>query len=129
MPTYYRTLSEANIVRQKEWDTKDQVTLVYRSNEMTGEIGEALERALEAIQLAVAGGRAANVAKKLERERLGIVGSRATTQELAKELADVVICADLLATAAGINLDAAVADKFNETSIKHGFNTRYDPLA
>src|SRR5690606_32982880 len=65
-----------------------------------------------------------NVIKKLERERLGIRGSRATTEMLAEELADVVICADLIAMDAGIDLDAAVAAKFNATSEKVGLPTR-----
>jgi hypothetical protein len=129
MPTYYRTLRKANTARQREWDAKDQIDASYRSNEMMGEIGEALERAVEVILMAVAGGKAANIVKKLERERLGIVGARASKTELAKELADIAICNDLVAMKFGIDLDAAVADKFNLTSIKNGLDTRYDPQA
>ena len=58
------------------------------------------------------------------RERLGIAGSRDTVAHLAQELADVVICCDLVAMSEGIDLDAAVADKFNETSAKVGLPTR-----
>ena len=65
-----------------------------------------------------------NVVKKLERERLGLRGSRATLEDLADELADVVICADLLAKAANINLDEAVARKFNKTSEKYNLPIR-----
>jgi hypothetical protein len=129
MPTYYRTLRKANIARQREWDTKDQIDASYRSNEMMGEIGEALERAVEVILLAVAGGKAANIIKKLERERMGIMGARASKVELAKELSDIAICTDLVAMKFDIDLDAAVADKFNLTSIKNGLDTRYDPQA
>lgn len=103
----FETLREANAARQAEWDAGNQLTLAYRGNEMAGEVGEAC-----------------NVIKKLERERLGIKGSRATLGQLAEELADVVICADLIAMAAGIDLDAAVAAEFNATSEKVGLSTR-----
>jgi len=104
---FHTTLREANAARQKEWDTGNQITLAYRGNELAGEVGEAC-----------------NILKKLERERLGIKGSRATVEQLAEELADVVICADLIAMDAGIDLDAAVRAKFNATSKKVGLRTR-----
>lgn len=85
--TEYPTLRDANQARQREWDTGNQITLAYRGNELAGEAGEAC-----------------NVIKKLERERLGIRGSRATPAQLAEELADVVICADLIAMDAGRDL-------------------------
>jgi len=101
-------LRSANKARQAEWDQDNQITLAYRGNELAGEVGEAC-----------------NVIKKLERERLGIRGSRATKEQLAEELADVVICADLIAMDAGIDLlNEAVPAKFNATSEKVGLNTR-----
>lgn len=100
-------LRRANVTRQKEWDTLGQLTLAYRGNELAGEVGEAC-----------------NVIKKLEREKLGINGSRDTVEHLAEELADVIICADLIAMQAGINLDAAVIAKFNTSSEKVGLTTR-----
>lgn len=103
----YLTLREANAVRQKEWDAGGQVDNSYRGNELAGEVGEAC-----------------NVIKKLERERMGIRGSRDTVEHLAEELADVIICTDLIAAAYGIDLDAAVARKFNATSEKVGLKTR-----
>jgi NTP pyrophosphatase (non-canonical NTP hydrolase) len=112
MSDIYRTLRDANAARQREWDKGDQITLSYRGNELAGETGEAC-----------------NVIKKLERERMGIRGSRDTVEHLAEELADVVICADLIAMAAGIDLDAAVAAKFNATSKKVGLRTRLAPAA
>lgn len=128
----HNTLREANIARQAEWDTDDQITLAFRGNEMAGEVGEALEAALsrilslgQLVGLASASGRASNIIKKLERERMGIKGSRATLDELAQELADIVICADLVAMSAGIELmEQAVPDKFNATSEKVGLMTR-----
>jgi len=98
-----------NEIRQKEWDPTDVITLAYRGNELAGEIGEAC-----------------NVIKKLERERLGIRGSRATIEQLAEELADAVICLDLIAMQAGIDLNAAVIQKFNATSEKYGLKTKFN---
>lgn len=106
----YTTLREANRVRQAEWTGGQEVDILWRGNELGGEVGEAL-----------------NVVKKLARERRGWPGSRATVDELAAELADVVICADLLAMTENIDLDAAVAAKFNATSEKVGLATRYEP--
>ena len=107
MTRTFTTLRAANLARQAEWDPDDRITLAFRGNEMGGECGEAQ-----------------NVIKKLERERLGIRGSRATVRDLAEELADVVICADLIAMAEGIDLDQAIARKFNLTSEKQGLETR-----
>jgi NTP pyrophosphatase (non-canonical NTP hydrolase) len=104
----YPTLRAANAARQKEWDAGGKIDLTYRGNELAGEVGEAC-----------------NVIKKLERERLGIRGSRATVEDLASELADAMICLDLVAMAAGIDLEAAVRKKFNETSEKNGLDTRF----
>lgn len=105
--TEYSTLRAANAARQLKWDADNQITAAYRGNELAGEVGEAC-----------------NVIKKLERERLGIRGSRATVDDLADELADVLICADLIAMQYGIDLDAAVSRKFNATSQKVGLATR-----
>ena len=41
------------------------------------------------------------------------------------ELADVIICADLIAMDEGIDLAQAVKDKFNKTSRKYNLNTTY----
>jgi NTP pyrophosphatase (non-canonical NTP hydrolase) len=102
----YTNLRAANLARQKEWDPSNAITLAFRGNELAGEAGEAC-----------------NVIKKIERERLGIPGSRDTLEHLAEELADVVICADLVAMSEGIDLDKAVARKFNQTSRKVGLQT------
>jgi NTP pyrophosphatase (non-canonical NTP hydrolase) len=122
--SFHTTLRDANTARQVEWDTGGEITPSYQGNEMAGEIGEALELAMMFISLGAAGGRACNIIKKLERERFGMVGSRASLEDLADELADVVICADLVAMKAGIDLDSAVARKFNKTSEKNGQQTR-----
>lgn len=102
------TLKRANLIRQTEWDPDNKISLSYRGNEMAGECGEAC-----------------NVIKKLDCELLGIRGSRATVLQLMEELADVVICADLIASSVGGDLEQAVKDKFNATSEKYGLKTRY----
>jgi NTP pyrophosphatase (non-canonical NTP hydrolase) len=108
-PLTLQSLRDANAARHVEWwgGNPQAVTLSFRGNELAGEVGEAC-----------------NVIKKLERERLGIAGSRATDEQLGDELADVVICADLAAMDRGIDLAAAVARKFNATSEKVGMKTR-----
>lgn len=95
----------ANDKRASEW-TKD-ATLLFRGIELAGETGEAC-----------------NVIKKIERERMGDVGSRASIDDLAEEIADVVICADLVAREVGFDLGEAVRQKFNKTSEKYGLATR-----
>jgi len=103
----FEELRKANSERQQLWDTKSQINLAFRGNELAGEVGEAC-----------------NIIKKLERERMGIRGSRATQDQLAEELADVIICVDLICMGLGIDLGKAVADKFNATSDKMGFEVK-----
>ena len=75
----YHSLREANAVRQREWDAGGEANNSdWRMNELAGEVGEVC-----------------NVLKKINRERVGVAGSRATVVDLAEELADVVICIDL----------------------------------
>lgn len=106
----FRKLSIANKERQTEWDPEAKTSgLAYRAAELAGEAGEA-----------------ANVLKKLERERLGIRGSRATKEQLAEELADVIICASLAANVADIDLWPAIVAKFNKTSEAVGLATKLE---
>lgn len=105
--TGFDLLRRANVERDVHWDPSQKITLLFRSNELAGETGEL-----------------ANVVKKIEREALGLRGSRATRTELRDELADVIISADLLAMTAKIDLWAAVVRKFNATSEKNGLPTR-----
>lgn len=105
-----KDLRIANERRDKEWDPEHKLSLSYKSNEMAGECGEAC-----------------NEVKKLERELLGIKGSTTTLQKAADELADVIITADLVAMALGINLSTAVINKFNATSRKVGLSVYIMP--
>ncbi|WP_152045449.1 MazG-like family protein [Aureimonas psammosilenae] len=102
-------LHRANIDRQAAWCPDQAPDLSFRGNELAGETGEAC-----------------NVIKKLERERQGWAGSRDTIEHLAEELADVVICADLCAVTAGVDLQAAVVAKWNATSEKVGLPHRLE---
>lgn len=79
--SFYSDLRAANKTRAIEWSNGGDGGEFY-AVELFGEAGEAL-----------------NVVKKLERERLGMVGSRSTMQDMADEIADVIICIDLLAIA------------------------------
>ena len=82
----FDNLRAANATRQIEWDAGGVAHDPYwRANELAGESGEVC-----------------NVLKKLHRERSGVPGSRDTTSHLAEELADVVICVDLLLLSAGL---------------------------
>lgn len=106
-PLNFQDLREANTTRQAEWDPESKITLEYRGNEFGGEAGEVQ-----------------NEIKKLARERLGLRGSRTTIANLASEIADVIICIDLIAMDAGIDIATAVQMKFNATSEKVGLKTR-----
>jgi NTP pyrophosphatase (non-canonical NTP hydrolase) len=59
-------------------------------------------------------GEACNLIKKLRR------GEEVESGDIARELADVVIYADLLAARCGIDLGEAVRCKFNEVSHRRG---------
>jgi NTP pyrophosphatase (non-canonical NTP hydrolase) len=103
-------LRVANNTRQVQWENaQDKLSLSYLGNAIAGEVGEAC-----------------NVIKKLEREQLGLRGSRASVADLADELADVIIYIDILASRCNIDLDEAIKSKFNKTSEKYGLGTRID---
>jgi NTP pyrophosphatase (non-canonical NTP hydrolase) len=88
--------------RLDSWSLSDWMTAV------TGELGEA-----------------ANVVKKLNRVRDDIPGNTETPEvlweKLADELADTVIYLDLLAQAAGFDLEEIRERKFQKTSDKLGY--------
>lgn len=84
------------------WTLSDWVTAV------TGELGET-----------------ANIVKKLNRVRDGVPGNNETPEQLramlAEEIADVAIYLDLLAQAAGFDLETIRDAKFEKTSAKIGY--------
>lgn len=97
--SFWRKLDDYNRARDAIWNPNKLLDLSFRSNEMCGEVGEA-----------------ANVIKKLERERLGLVGSRATHEQAGLELADGIICIGLIAMELNLNMAYYVPKKFNTTS-------------
>ncbi len=112
----FDVFSSINARRCQRWHPgfpNDSWTGADWSNAMAGEAGEA-----------------ANVVKKLRRIELSCQGRpseqdrKALVQDLAEEIADVVIYADLLATFYGIDLAGAVVAKFNRTSEEFGFLER-----
>ncbi|MFN3250102.1 MazG nucleotide pyrophosphohydrolase domain-containing protein [Roseibium album] len=75
-------------------------------------------------------GEAANIIKKLNRVRDGIPGNRETPEDLraalAEEFADAFTYLDLMAQAAGIDLEQATIDKFEKVSKRIGYeNTMF----
>lgn len=101
----------ANTARQAEWPGGEHVDLAFRGLELAGEVGELL-----------------NLVKKVVRLKRGITGTYEQMVDLhltlQDELADVVICTDLLAMELGVDLSKAVPLKFNATSVKNGLETR-----
>ncbi|HTV47388.1 MAG TPA: MazG-like family protein [Phycisphaerae bacterium] len=88
-------------------------------NQPAHTVADGSDWPLDAWSNALAGevGEAANIIKKMRRGDLHHVDDR---QLLADELADVAIYLDLLAYRAGIDLGAAVRDKFNRKSRQVG---------
>lgn len=115
-----RTLREANVKRcEQSFKTCGDWSPADWSNAMAGEAGELVEVLLPLI--AKSGG-VCNLTKKHQR------GDAVDLEEVGKEIADVVIYADLLAHRLGIDLSDAVRAKFDEVSRRVGsdiqLNTR-----
>ena len=73
-------------------------------------------------------GEAANILKKMNRARDGIPGNSESIEELraafAEELADAFTYLDLLAQAAGVDLEAEAIRKFNIVSERIGYDNK-----
>jgi NTP pyrophosphatase (non-canonical NTP hydrolase) len=106
----FKMLRNANSGRNKEWDPQGKIDAAFRGLEFAGEAGELC-----------------NIVKKMIRQEAGLVGSKVTIEQLAEELADVVICADLIAMHFNVDLAKAVCDKFNQSSLKYSFATMIEP--
>ena len=129
--TSFNDLAQANRDRQAQWGGGSNIDLAFRGLELGGEAGEVLEVVEEianvtstAARSVMASGKAQNKLKKLVRILNGIQGTsegkHELLQDLSDELADMVICASLLANDLDIDLGEAVANKFNKTSKKVG---------
>lgn len=106
--TFFQELNLKNKARQAEWDTTKSLSTLYKAVELVGEVGELC-----------------NNIKKIERESLGLSGSRCSRKDLEEEFGDVVITLALLADHLDIDLEEVTKNKFNLTSDKMGFKTRY----
>ncbi len=83
-----------------------------------------------ALELGGECGEAQNICKKIARHRRGIPGALSPEEArpmLAEELADIIICCDMVAAILNIDLWDEVCRKFNKTSAKHGFVTMLPP--
>jgi NTP pyrophosphatase (non-canonical NTP hydrolase) len=113
----FAELRAANLSRNSRWHPRG-LSVWSLSDWFTATMGEL--------------GEAANVAKKLNRERDGLTGNTESAEQLrshlADEIADVAIYLDLLAASEGINLAEAIIAKFNRTSEKVGFPERLTPM-
>lgn len=111
----FDTLRRANVARCLKWhpDGIESWSLSDWLTAVTGEIGEL-----------------AGDIKCLNRCRDGLPGNKKTEAEIRanmpKEIADVIIYLDLLAAREGIDLSAAIRQKFNEVSQRVGFEDRLD---
>jgi len=104
-------LRTANVTRALRWHPAglDSWTASDWLVAVTGELGEL-----------------ASLLKMRNRERDGLVGNKfsPSKEQIADELADVLIYLDLLAEVLGVDLGEAVVKKFNEVSIRVGFPER-----
>ena len=98
-------LRNACKAREPYWNPeKKELTSLYRSNELAGEVGEL-----------------ANAVKKLNRHEMGMPGGVSDQTNLKEEIGDVIISCILLADHYDVDVWDAVVDKFNKTSKKHSF--------
>ena len=105
MADFLKQLRNVNVARSTAWFGGDQPDALFDATEFAGEAGELC-----------------NVVKKLHRERMGYRGSTVGADDLANEIADVMICLDKLAAFYGIDIEEATRAKFNATSEKVGLN-------
>jgi NTP pyrophosphatase (non-canonical NTP hydrolase) len=110
----FNSLRAVNVTRCARWHPPESSpwTAADWSNAMCGEAGEA-----------------ANKVKKFRRWETGTRNQgdpppAELLQEIADEIADTIIYADLLANYFKIDVADAIRSKFNRTSVKMGFPER-----
>lgn len=112
----FAQVREQNMARCRRWHGDKPWELNRWAVALTGEVGELC-----------------NVIKKLNRiadaiQHIGM-DERVLREELPKEIADIFLYLDLLAAHAGVDLAAAVIQKFNVVSVKYDFPERLAPPA
>jgi NTP pyrophosphatase (non-canonical NTP hydrolase) len=116
-----RALREASVKRcEQSFTTCRDWTPADWSNAMAGEAGELLELLLPMITRT---NTICNLTKKIQR------GDDLPLEEVGKEIADVVIYADLLSHRLGIDLSDAIRKKFDEVSARVGSDVLLGGLA
>src|SRR5690242_5097942 len=98
----FDALRAANFTRDTVWDAEGKLTPLFRSTEFGEEAGEVL-----------------GVVKKLERERMGLQGSRKSLDDFKHEVGDAIITLDLLCMEYGVDMWEAVKYSFNKKSDEH----------
>lgn len=114
MSITFEDFQRINAERAAEWHEKgEEWSLADWGNAMAGECGEAC-----------------NVIKKIRRIETSVGGNMkgetaaGLHEDLGKELADTVTYAFLVASTRGIDLGAAITEKFNAVSEKQGLPQR-----
>lgn len=120
--TFLERLRSANIKRAPDFHAGGLMdwSVAERGNELAGETGElcnVLKKMLRIQKRAVSG--EGNPFAKADEGYLVELRAMART-----ELADVIICADLIGAQLGIDIEKATEDKFNATSDKIGSAVR-----
>lgn len=98
----FGNVRKANLERCKGFHALEDWSLTDWGCALAGEVGEAC-----------------NFIKKMRRGDTSV-----TKEDVAKELADVVLYADLLAARMKIDLGSAVKNKFNEVSVRRNSKVR-----
>jgi NTP pyrophosphatase (non-canonical NTP hydrolase) len=112
----FSELQSINVARCAKWHTGRPWSIAEWTNALAGEAGEV-----------------ANIAKKILRYECGMIGNvKAPTKEsadelrvmLARELADVVLYASLIADQLHVDLGEVIIGVFNDKSDQLGFPER-----
>lgn len=108
-------LRDSNIRRQAAWPGGDHIDMPFRAIELAGEAGEAMNKIKKYLR----------VMRGIQGKSTDTLDSAVLKGQIAEELADIVICTDLLCMELNIDLAGAVPAKFNKTSDKIGVNVRF----
>ena len=112
--TQLKTLRQVNVERMHRYPSCSGWNLLEWAGALCGEAGELANFCKK--HLLVNGPTSLSSPEGAERERL--------RQEIGKEIADVLIYADLLAYEAGFDLWPLIVAKFNEVSERRGYPER-----
>jgi NTP pyrophosphatase (non-canonical NTP hydrolase) len=115
----FKTLREANRLRQPQFKNK-KGELVHPPDKPAWTPAQWLQAVVGEL------GEYANLRKKVERGDLSMEEARPM---LASELADVATYLDILAESVGVDLGAAVVEKWNEVSARVGSPLRIIEIA